>query len=66
MALCLSLNKISNKIKKEKKFMSLTLVSPASAMMPLNMVLQTKYEAMQEIVPSVPEKFFISKKYKKH
>lgn len=34
----------------------LTLVSPARAMMLLNIVLQTKYEATQEIVPSVPEK----------
>ena len=33
----------------------LTLVSPAMAIILLNMVLQTKYEAMQEIVPSVPE-----------
>jgi hypothetical protein len=33
----------------------LTLILPARAMMLLNMVLQTKYEAMQEIVPSVPE-----------
>lgn len=28
---------------------------PARARMLLNMVLQTKYEAMQETVPSVPE-----------
>lgn len=33
---------------------SLTLVSSAWAIILLNMVLQTKYEAMQEIVPSVP------------
>ena len=33
----------------------LTLASPAMAIILLNMVLQTKYEAMQEIVPSVPE-----------
>lgn len=33
----------------------LTLVSPAMAIILLNMVLQTKYEAMQEIVPSVPD-----------
>lgn len=33
-----------------------TFVSPARVKMALNMVLQTKYEAMQEILPSVPEK----------
>ena len=34
---------------------TLTFVSPERAMILLNMELQTKYEAMQEIVPSVPE-----------
>lgn len=34
---------------------ALTFVSPARAMILLNMELQTKYAAMQETVPSVPE-----------
>lgn len=34
---------------------SLTFISPAIAMILLNTLLQTKYEAKQERVPSVPE-----------
>lgn len=43
---------------KESRFIKspsyLTLIPPACARMLLNMVLQTKYEDIQEIVPSVP------------
>ena len=34
----------------------LTLISPACDMMELNIVLQTKYEAVHAIFPSVPER----------
>lgn len=37
-----------------KRTHGLTLVPPATAIMLLKIVLQTKYEAMQESVPSVP------------
>lgn len=33
-----------------------TLISPACDMMELNIVLQTKYDAVHAIFPSVPEK----------
>lgn len=39
----------------ERFMCALTFVSPARAMILLNMELQTKYAAMQETVPSVPE-----------
>lgn len=49
------MNGVMNNLK-ERFSNSLTFISPAIAMILLNTLLQTKYEAKQERVPSVPEK----------
>jgi len=41
-----------------------TLILPACDMMELNIVLQTRYEAVHAIVPSVPERIEANLKHK--